>query len=50
MEVDGNQLRFFIDGQKLVEGVDNRNLEGGTVSLWSEHVSLTVRSFKIIKL
>jgi hypothetical protein len=50
VEVQGNTIRFLVDGSPLLTTQDNRFLTGSTVGLWSAGVQLTVRSVKMIAL
>jgi hypothetical protein len=50
MEVDGNVVRFYVDGALLIEVSDNRYLESGYVGLWSYGVQVNVRNFRVIDL
>lgn len=50
VEVQGNSIKFFIDGRQWLATTDNRFLFGGEVSLRCGGVQLAVRSFRIIAL
>jgi hypothetical protein len=50
VEVQGNTIRFLVDGSPLLTTQDNRFLTGSTVGLWSNGVQLTVRSVKVFAL
>ncbi len=50
VEVNGNVIKFLIDGGLVVSLTDNRYLTGTQVGLWSKNVQLQVTSFKVIAL
>jgi Collagen triple helix repeat (20 copies)/Glycosyl hydrolases family 16 len=50
VEVQGNMIRFLVDGSPLLTTQDNRFLTGSTVGLYSIGWQLTVRSFQVIAL
>jgi hypothetical protein len=50
VEVQGNTIRFLVDGRPLLTTQDNRFLTGSTVGLSSIGWQLTVSSFKVIAL
>jgi DNA-binding CsgD family transcriptional regulator len=50
IEVQGNQVRYLVDGVVMDEATDNSFLTGGQIGLWSNKAQLTVYSFKVIKL
>jgi len=47
IEARGNTFRVIIDDAVAIEVIDNRNLSGGTVGLWSDRTQINVRSFKV---
>lgn len=50
LEVNGNQVRAFIDGNLIAEGMDNHHLTPGQVGIWCAGAQINVRSFKVIAL
>ena len=50
MEVQGDVLRLFIDGELAVETGDVRYVDGGQVGLWSGETQISVRSFQVLAL
>jgi len=52
LEVQGNAIRLFIDGQAqpVLEAQDNRFLAAGEVGLFTYYAQISVRSFKVIAL
>jgi hypothetical protein len=52
IEVEGNEMRVFVDGSQLVETVDNTLIsnEGGQLAIFSYYLQVNVRSFKVIAL
>jgi hypothetical protein len=49
-EVRGNDIKFLIDGQSVIETIDNHHLTSNSVGLWSNGMVINVRSFKVIAL
>ncbi|MGH8908337.1 MAG: family 16 glycoside hydrolase [Egibacteraceae bacterium] len=47
VEAKDNVVTLLVDGAVLAEVADNKYLEGGQVSLWSNDYQLEVRSFKV---
>ncbi len=50
IEVQGNTIRFLLDGHPLLTAQDNRYLTGSGIGMWSSGVQITVRSVKVIAL
>jgi hypothetical protein len=50
MEVQGDVLRLFIDGELVVETGDVRYVDSGQVGLWSGQTQISVRSFRVLAL
>jgi hypothetical protein len=50
VEVRGNDIKLLIDGQSVIEAIDNHHLTSNSVGLWSTGTVLNVRSFKVIAL
>jgi hypothetical protein len=49
-EVQGNTVKFLMDGILLAETIDNQFLAGGQVGLFSSGCQISVRSFRVIAL
>jgi hypothetical protein len=45
-----NISKLLIDGQSVIEAIDNHHLTSNSVGLWSTGTVLNVRSFKVIAL
>jgi hypothetical protein len=50
VEVRGNDIKLLIDGQSVIEAIDNHHLTSNSVGLWSTGTVVNVRSFKVIAL
>jgi hypothetical protein len=50
LEVKGNTMKFYIDGGLVLDGKDNRFLDGGKAGISSLGMQMEVHSFKVIKL
>ncbi len=50
LEVNGNQVRFLVDGAILLSFNDNRMLDGGSVGLFVNGYQVNVRAFRVIAL
>jgi hypothetical protein len=50
VEVRGNDIKLLIDGQSVMETIDNHYLTSNSVGLWSNGTVINVRSFKVIAL
>jgi serine/threonine protein kinase len=50
LEVQANELRFFVDGVLMVSGMDNQYLAPGKVGLWCDQMQVNVRSFRVLNL
>ena len=49
LEVQGNEIRFLVDGSLLFDKASNRNLSGSKVGMFSHGAQINVASFKIMK-
>jgi hypothetical protein len=49
-EVRDNDIKFLIDGQSVIETIDNHHLTSNSVGLFSNGMVINVRSFKVIAL
>jgi hypothetical protein len=49
-EVRGNDIKLLIDGQCVLETIDNHHLTSNSVGLFSNGMVINVRSFKVIAL
>ncbi|MDQ2830362.1 MAG: hypothetical protein M3Y74_15115 [Chloroflexota bacterium] len=50
LEVQGNTVKFLIDGATLAQTTDNRYLDGRGVGVFSLGTQIDIRSFKVIAL
>ncbi|MCO5222632.1 MAG: DUF1080 domain-containing protein [Thermomicrobiales bacterium] len=51
LELEGNQIRLYVDGGLVLFAQDNRYLDPGVAGLWvSEGAQINVRSFRIVTL
>jgi hypothetical protein len=50
MEVQGNALRLYVDGDLVVETGDLRYVDPGQVGLWGRKAQVDVRSFRVLAL
>ena len=50
LEVKGNTIKFFVDGEMQADAIDNRYLVPGRVGVWSRKAQINIRSFKVIAL
>lgn len=50
LEVQGNAIRVFLDGAKVIETTDNRFLTSGVVGVWSNGAQVNIRRFTVISL
>ncbi len=50
IEVQGNIIRVFLDGTKILDTTDNRSLTSGQVGVWSDGAQVNVRRFTVISL
>jgi hypothetical protein len=50
VEVRGNDIKLLIDGQPVIETIDNHHLTGNSVGLFSNGMVINVRSFKVTAL
>jgi len=50
LEVQGDAIRLFIDGELLLETGDVRYADAGQAGLWSSDVPIEVRSFRVLAL
>src|SRR5207249_3328337 len=48
VEVQGNQVRFLIDGSVIAETISNRFLSAGRISLIDDSVEVAVSSFTVL--
>ena len=50
LEVEGTEIRVFIDGELVLYAIDSRFAEGGEVGLWSAGAQFAVRRFAVYEL
>jgi 3-keto-disaccharide hydrolase len=50
IDVQGNTLTAWLDGQKVFQGTNDKYLSAGQVGLWSYRCQLSIRSFTITAL
>ncbi len=50
LEVQGEKLRFIVDGRPLIRGLDRHLLAGGEVNLSGLDVPIRIRDFTIVSL
>jgi hypothetical protein len=50
VEVRGNDIKLLIDGQPIIETIDNHHLTSNSVGLFSGGMVINVRSFKVTAL
>ncbi len=50
LEVQANEIRFFVDGVLMVSGMDNQYVAPGKVGLWCDQMQINVRSFRVLNL
>jgi hypothetical protein len=50
LEVEGNQIRFLVDGTSVLQKTDNSILSGSNVGMFSVGAQINVQSFRILTL
>jgi hypothetical protein len=48
LEVHENSVKLYLDGAEVVRGIDNRQLEPGTVGIFCGDDQVNIRSFRVI--